>query len=225
MFVLGGGYDPNNLLPRDAVTGMRIRAPLAQRLHRTPNGSQVHLPGPRSQPEREVPPMSLEPLTRQLSVFADYNVFFLLAAQTPPPGPKTGWVDEVITHMIAARAGAVCIGTARRTDVPVTITTQDQPPTQDLDGWDHVTEATITTSGGLRIVGGSSDAPSSAPQLAVPAGSYRVRVHANGLDSLSPDSLSPDGLDGDDRYHLILWPAAPELPRVIKRYPAALPGG
>jgi hypothetical protein len=54
----------------------------------------------------------------------------------------------------------------------------------------------------------------------LPAGTYRVRVHASGFDT-----LSPDGLDGDDHYHLTLWPAAPEPPRVIKRYPGELPGG
>ncbi|WP_192909519.1 hypothetical protein [Gandjariella thermophila] len=163
--------------------------------------------------------MSLERTTRELSVFADYNVFFLLAADAAPPGPKTGWVDEVITHMIAARPGVVCIGTARRMDVPVTIGIQDRPPTEDFERWDQVTEASITTRGGLRIVGGS-DTPAGAPELAVPAGRYRVRVHTGGFDT-----LSPDGLDGEDRYHLVLWPAVHEPPRVIKRYPGTLPGG
>lgn len=42
-FVLGGGFDDDNLVVRDAVTAMRIRGPVARRLHDAPDGVTVHL--------------------------------------------------------------------------------------------------------------------------------------------------------------------------------------
>ncbi|MEU0512404.1 SMI1/KNR4 family protein [Amycolatopsis sp. NPDC006125] len=42
-FVLGGGYDDDNLVVKDAVTCMRIRGPIARRLHDVPDGTPVRL--------------------------------------------------------------------------------------------------------------------------------------------------------------------------------------
>lgn len=158
--------------------------------------------------------------TRELSVFADYNVFFLLAEPTQLPSAKDRWIDEVLAHMIAVRPGAICIGTARRTDVPVTVEIRTTEPESDLANWDHVTEASIDTpTGALQVVGGS-DNTSNAPRLTVSPASYRVRVYAPGFNT-----ISADGLDGDDRYHLVLWPGTAQPPRVLKRYAGILPGG
>lgn len=41
LFVLGGTYDDDNLLVRDAVTCMRTRGPIARRLHDAPDHTQV----------------------------------------------------------------------------------------------------------------------------------------------------------------------------------------
>lgn len=215
-FVLGGAYDLDNLSVEEAAKAMRIRGPVAQQLHDAPNGSRVLFGAPSG---AENPPMDV-PAPIELSVFADYNVFFLLADDTPPPGPKTGWVDEVIATMIAARPGVVCIGTARRMAVPVTITVRPNAPEDVMERADHVTEASLrTTTGQLRIVDGS-EVSIGEPQLAVAPGTYRVRVYSSGFDTLSDDAL-----DGDDRYRLVAWPAEDEPPRVLKRYPGKLPGG
>jgi hypothetical protein len=39
------------------------------------------------------------------------------------------------------------------------------------------------------------------------------------------ETLSENGLDGDDSYHLVLWPGEPGEPAVLKRYPGLFPGG
>lgn len=51
MFVLGGSYEDDNLVAKDAVTCMRIRGPIAQHLHNAPNGSRIRLDGQASLPE------------------------------------------------------------------------------------------------------------------------------------------------------------------------------
>ncbi|WP_330479621.1 hypothetical protein OG301_38425 [Streptomyces platensis] len=48
-----------------------------------------------------------------------------------------------------------------------------------------------------------------------------VRVYSNGLHT-----ISEDGLDGEDRYHVVLWPTDEGHPaQVLKRYPEPRPGG
>ncbi|WP_159395094.1 hypothetical protein [Streptomyces sp. 2323.1] len=48
-----------------------------------------------------------------------------------------------------------------------------------------------------------------------------MRVYSSGLHT-----ISEDGLDGEDRYHVVLWPTDEDHPaQVLKRYPDPLPGG
>lgn len=42
-FVAGGSYDFDNFVVKDAVTAMRIRGPIAQQVHNTPDGATIHL--------------------------------------------------------------------------------------------------------------------------------------------------------------------------------------
>jgi hypothetical protein len=40
-FVLGGGYDDDNLKPEQSVTAMRARGPIARQLHDLPDGTKI----------------------------------------------------------------------------------------------------------------------------------------------------------------------------------------
>lgn len=157
----------------------------------------------------------------EFSIFADYNMFFLLADTTTVPRVGPGLLTQLMTDLIAASPpGAVIVGTARRVTVPVTVDLRPDEPTKSEAAWDHIAEASIdTTSGVVRLVGDTSD-PDNAATITVPQGAYRVRVYSAGFDT-----LSDDGLDGDDHYRLVLWPAPAQPPRVVKRYPGELPGG
>ncbi|MFJ1796142.1 SMI1/KNR4 family protein [Kitasatospora griseola] len=42
-FVAGGGYDFDNLVVKDAAVAMKIRGPVAQKIHSAPDGAQIHL--------------------------------------------------------------------------------------------------------------------------------------------------------------------------------------
>lgn len=39
----GGGYEFENFVVRDAVTAMRVRGPIAQRIHAAPDGGTVQI--------------------------------------------------------------------------------------------------------------------------------------------------------------------------------------
>mgnify|MGYP000005121008 CR=1 FL=1 len=43
LFTLGGEFTADNLVAKDAVTGMRIRGPIAQEIHDLPDGTQIRL--------------------------------------------------------------------------------------------------------------------------------------------------------------------------------------
>ena len=52
-----------------------------------------------------------------------------------------------------------------------------------------------------------------AQRFGVQPGTFRVRLSASGLNS-----LSTDGLEGDDHYLVQLWPDAPIEPVVLKQW-------
>jgi hypothetical protein len=42
-FVLGGAYEQDNLVVSDAAAAMRVRGPIAQQIHRLPDGSEIEI--------------------------------------------------------------------------------------------------------------------------------------------------------------------------------------
>ena len=143
-------------------------------------------------------------------IFADYFQFYLWDADKRPNAPED-YDDEDIRRRIKAAPFVVVVQPVRNMEVPVEIEVASALPPLVLDDWDHVAEASIEIpSGRLEIhecTGGSIDI------VSVPPGSYRVRACFAGLGT-----LSEDGLDGDDRYHITLWPAPPAPVEVLKHY-------
>jgi len=153
--------------------------------------------------------------SRQYSIFADYFQFYLWDAGAMPE-PPTDYAEADLRNRIKAAPFVVVIQPVRNMDVPVTLDIADMAPALDLSAWDHVAEASLDLpSGRLEIhecTGGSIDIVDIAP------GSYRVRACFAGLGT-----LSEDGLDGDDHYHLTLWPAPATPVEVLKRYEEKAP--
>ncbi len=149
-------------------------------------------------------------MIKRYQIFADYFQFYLWDADERPNAPED-YDGEDIRSRIKAAPFVVVIQPIRNREVPVEIELPPAPPLLVLDDWDHVVEASIDLpSGRLEIhecTGGSIDI------LSVTPGSYRVRACFAGLGT-----LSEDGLDGDDHYHITLWPASPAPVDVLKHY-------
>jgi hypothetical protein len=147
------------------------------------------------------------------AIFADYNQFYLWDRQAAPD-TAIDYTDEDVQRRIVAAPNLVVIQPERNMEVSVELEIVAAAPEPDLDGWDHVAEASLALpSGELEVhecTGGSIDVLTLAP------GWWRVRSHHGGLTT-----LSEDGLDGDDRYRLVLWPA-PEAPVAVLKQFAAL---
>lgn len=111
-----------------------------------------------------------------------------------------------------SRARVVGIGTVRNLDVPVSVEVLGIAPGENCERWDHVVECTLEVGGMRLVIAGCTDHFPGAARIAVSSGTYRLCAHYANLKS-----LSDGGLDGDDRYHLQLWPAPAIELRVLKR--------
>jgi hypothetical protein len=150
-------------------------------------------------------------MKREYSVFADYHQFYLWDANASPEAP-TDYDDIDIGRRIKTGPHVVVIQPERNMTVPVTLEVFSDPPSLDMDGWDHVAEASLDLPSGLLEVhectGGSLD------RIALAPGTYRVRAYFGKLGE-----LSDDGLGGNDHYEIAVWPAPSAPIAVFKQFP------
>jgi hypothetical protein len=149
-------------------------------------------------------------MDRRYAIFADYFQFYLRDHGAQPLAPDD-YDEGDIARRIKAAPHIVVIQPERNMTVPVEVALAETAPADDFDGWDHVAEASLDLpSGRLEIhecTGGSVDV------LAVTPGCHRVRAYFGGLDT-----IGADGLEGEDRYRIVLWPAAAGPVTVLKAY-------
>ena len=148
-------------------------------------------------------------IRRSLSVFADYFQFYLWDAGMNPRAPEH-YAPPDLKRRLKTGPNVVAILTARNMDVPVTVEIVEAEPSLDLAAWDHVAEASLRLpTGHLQLhecTGGA------VADFDITPGRYRIRLYQGGLDSI--DNM---GLEGNDRYHLVLWPAPHAEVRVLKQ--------
>jgi hypothetical protein len=144
-------------------------------------------------------------------LFADYFQFYL-QDESAEGDLSDAWSDEAVERMLATAPGVVGIGTARNMNVPVTLEILEAAPSLDADAWEHIVECTLATASGRLAIAGCTDYFPDAARIAIAPGTYRVRACYAGLAT-----LSEDGLEGEDRYHLALWPAPAIEPTIVKQ--------
>ncbi|MEV8609618.1 hypothetical protein AB0383_17095 [Amycolatopsis sp. NPDC051373] len=148
----------------------------------------------------------------ELDVFAAYGSF-LVQDDTARPDTSRAFITDLMNNLVATTDGAISVGTARRRILPVTLDVRTEAPEDNLDDWDHVTEAGLRITSG-RLVVSTFDYRTAIPRTTVPPGDYTARTYASGFDTISDDRIH-----GDDAYRVILWPGPTVEPRVLKRYP------
>lgn len=196
-FVLGGTYNHSNLTAHDATECMIIRGPFAQQVHDLPPGATVRI-GANSDDQ--------QPARTEMQLSADYSQLHLYDEQARIVDVPEGWGEQLVENKIAAdedEPTLVGLGTYRSGPVPVTVEVlQYSPANHDLADWDHVAEASIHTPSGILVI----DAPTgnNGEKIHLTPGTYRVRHHTAGRDTLSEDELQ-----GDDYYRIQLWPEEP----------------
>lgn len=141
--------------------------------------------------------------SQHFELFADYYQFYLQDEHASGDWADA-WTDEAVAQLLAVAPGVIGVGTARNSAVPVEVEVLEAEPAGDLSQWERVNECSIDVPSGRIVIAGCTDYFPDAARVAVRPGSYRARIYYAGLDT-----LAPDGLQGDDRYRVVLWPAAP----------------
>jgi len=146
----------------------------------------------------------------ELEVFADYHQFYVWDGGVDPQAPEV-WSEEDVTNRAKVAEHVFVVCPLRNMNVPVRVTLLSAEPAQDLARYDHAVQGSLALpTGQLQVhecTGGV------VLTWKVEPGTYRVLALFAGLGS-----LSPDGLDGQDTYHVILWPGAAVPLKVLKQW-------
>jgi len=146
------------------------------------------------------------------TLFADYFQFYI-QDEDVEGNLSDSWNDEAVNRLLAIAPGVVGIGTVRNMDVQVSVEVLASEASVDLNQWDHVVECTLNVGSTRLVIAGCTDYFPDAARIPVSPGIYRLRACYADLNS-----ISEDGLEGNDRYHLQLWPALEITPRVLKQH-------
>lgn len=123
------------------------------------------------------------------------------------------WNDEEYGSMLCVGKNFMIIGTIQRIQSPFSIEVLSDRPQLDLKSWDHVNECSIEISSGL-LVSGDFDTEGEMLRVDLENGIYHAFVCYAGLGVISRDEL-----DGEESYHVLLWPASSHIPkRVLKQW-------
>jgi hypothetical protein len=149
-------------------------------------------------------------------VYASHHQFYVVASGAEHATDLV-WDGAGLERHLGVAPGLVAVGTIGHTYLPVTLELWDEEPPLDLDGWDHVVEASLDVpQGSIELHG--VEGPAELDPITVEPGSYRLRTSTAGLDGA-------DEMDGGDRYRVQLWPASPAEPEVRKWWPPWDPRG
>ncbi len=150
-------------------------------------------------------------LRRQVvDVFADHHQFYVQDGGVSPPAPEV-WTDQDTEHRAKVAENIVVVCPVRSMTVPVDVGVFEAEPAADAASWDHVVECSLSLpTGHLQVhecTGGA------VLDWQIQPGVYAVRLLFAGLNT-----LSANGLEGNDRYHVQLWPSEPRALSVVRAW-------
>ena len=147
----------------------------------------------------------------QFELFADYHQFYLQDDDQSKGELSDAWSKEATDRLLAVGPHVIGVGTVRNMDVPVFVTIHDKRPSIHESEWDHITVASLRIDTGRIVIAGCTDYFPDAARVEVDPGVYEAVICYKNLEM-----LSEDGLDGEDSYHVNLFPGNEVGPAVIK---------
>jgi hypothetical protein len=152
------------------------------------------------------------PYTATEDVYTEFGSFTIDALSIDDvPAPPSRWVD----HMVAFSDTGLFVATGIALgNVNVTVEALSQRPAAAADQWEHVVEASLTTTDRAELyVNGFDDANRINRNLATAGpGDYRIRISARGR-AIAFDDV-PDTVT--EHYLVQVWPE-PSSPPVVLR--------
>lgn len=147
----------------------------------------------------------------ELEIFTDYFQFYLQDEQVTDDLSQS-WTPEALKRKLVCKPGLVGVGTVSNMPVPVRVEVLVAPPAAaSPDAWEQINECSLHVPSGRVVIAGVSDYLPKAQRLEVTPGWHRLRIGYGGLNT-----ISADGLDGNDHYHIWLWPAPEAALHVVK---------
>jgi len=150
--------------------------------------------------------------TFRYDIFADYHQFYLQDDDMSHGDLSEAWTEDATDRLLAVAPHVIGIGTVRNMTVPVSVAVHESRPTIKEDEWDHVTTASLRIDTGRIVVAGCTDYFPDAARIEVAPGMYEAIVCYAKLDA-----LSADGLEGEDSYHVHLFPGQETSPAILKK--------
>lgn len=127
-----------------------------------------------------------------------------------PPAPED-WTDIDIANRAKVAQNVVVVCPLRNVLVSVELEVHAQKSSIQLSRWDHVVLCDLSLpSGRLQVhecTGGEL------LNWAITPGHYQVALLYSGLGT-----LSQDGLQGEDTYHVLLWPGSAQPLQVLRSW-------
>ena len=151
------------------------------------------------------------PRTFQYEIFADYHQFYLKDDDQSFGDLSEAWTQEATDRLLAVAPHVIGVGTVRNTTVPVSVVVHESQPKDSPDEWDHITTASLRIDTGRIVVAGCTDYYPDAARIEVAPGVYEVVICYSKLGS-----LRENGLDGEDSYHVHLFPGREIEPVILK---------
>ena len=152
------------------------------------------------------------PRNFQYEIFADYHQFYLQDDDQSFGDLSQAWTEEATDRLLAVAPHVLGVGTVRNVTVPVTVVVHESRPQIIQEDWDHITAASLRIDTGRIVVAGCTDYYPDAGRIEVEPGVYEAIVCYGNLAL-----LSSDGLDGEDSYHVYLFPGREIQPITIKK--------
>ncbi len=135
----------------------------------------------------------------ELKIFADYHQFYIQDDDDGFGDLSDAWTEEAVGNLLAVSDHVVGIGTARNSDVLVTLETCAEMPELAPDEWDRINKATLVCGTGRLVVAGCTEYFPEAVRIEVEPGTYDLLIGYRNLEMVSSNDL-----DGDDSYHLFI---------------------
>lgn len=144
-------------------------------------------------------------------ILADYHQFYLQDDDQAFGDLSAAWTEEATERLLAVAPHVIGIGTARNMTVPVSVSVHESRPKISEEAWDHITTASLKIDTGRIVVAGCTEFYPDAARIEVAPGVYEAIVCYSKLEA-----LSADGLEGEDSYHIHLFPGREISPATLK---------
>jgi hypothetical protein len=146
----------------------------------------------------------------EINVFADYHQFYVWDGGMNLQAPED-WTDQDVMNRAKVAEHVFVVCPLRNMTVPVRVSLFSAKPELEFARYDHAVQASLAVpTGQLQVhecTGGEVLA------WKVKPGTYRALALFSGLGS-----ISSDGLEGQDTYHVALWPGSSMPLEVLKQW-------